>query len=367
MQTEFGVSEIVSEMCDLEMKRNLVVGLHLEGKTNIQIRRALPRLNLTRDFVYSTIKRYKETGSIKKRYGGGRTCTATGRENVERVRKRLAREPERSARQLAKDLNVSRPSVSVILKKKLKVKPFKKFTSQFLSDDHKKKRLERCRWILSMRRKGELPNLVFSDEKVFCVEQYANRQNDRVWLRGSRSENLDRLRLTRRQGAAQIMVWAAVTEHGRSPLVFLPMGKDEVKINQRIYREKVLKPGLLPWASKQFGESPWTFQQDSAPSHRATGTKNWLKNHVPHFIDRDHWPANSPDLNPLDYCVWGILQARVSAIKHTSLDALKQSLLREWKVLDQAVIRASCQAFERRLRLVVKAKGGHIPEGRSAE
>jgi len=24
----------------------------------------------------------------------------------------------------------------------------------------------------------------------------------------------------------------------------------------------------------------------------------------PAFIDKDHWPPNSPDLNPLDYGVW---------------------------------------------------------------
>ncbi|CAF4369764.1 unnamed protein product, partial [Didymodactylos carnosus] len=28
------------------------------------------------------------------------------------------------------------------------------------------------------------------------------------------------------------------------------------------------------------------------------------KNNMPNFIDRPHWPANSPDLNPLDYSIW---------------------------------------------------------------
>ena len=27
--------------------------------------------------------------------------------------------------------------------------------------------------------------------------------------------------------------------------------------------------------------------------------------HSPDFIDMDAWPPNSPDLNPLDYHVWG--------------------------------------------------------------
>jgi len=27
--------------------------------------------------------------------------------------------------------------------------------------------------------------------------------------------------------------------------------------------------------------------------------------HCPDFIDKDAWPPKSPDLNPLDYYVWG--------------------------------------------------------------
>jgi len=28
--------------------------------------------------------------------------------------------------------------------------------------------------------------------------------------------------------------------------------------------------------------------------------------HCPDFIDKGTWPPNSPDLNPLDYHVWGL-------------------------------------------------------------
>ena len=62
------------------------------------------------------------------------------------------------------------------------------------------------------------------------------------------------------------MVWAAVTPTGCSPLVFIEKG---VKINQQIYREKILNDALLPWVSKKFGRNHWTFQQDSAPPHKA--------------------------------------------------------------------------------------------------
>lgn len=71
------------------MKRNSVVALHLEGKTNIQIRRALPKMKLNAKFVHRTIKRFEATGSIKKRFGGGRRRTATTPAIVNKVRHRI--------------------------------------------------------------------------------------------------------------------------------------------------------------------------------------------------------------------------------------------------------------------------------------
>ena len=33
-------------------------------------------------------------------------------------------------------------------------------------------------------------------------------------------------------------------------------------------------------------------------------TQEWCTNNFPSFIQRDHWPTDSPDLNRLDYCLW---------------------------------------------------------------
>jgi len=49
------------------------------------------------------------------------------------------------------------------------------------------------------------------------------------------------------------------------------------------------------------------FQQDGAPAHTARATQNWLQINCPDFIDKDQWPPNSPNLNPLDYHVWGAM------------------------------------------------------------
>jgi len=50
------------------------------------------------------------------------------------------------------------------------------------------------------------------------------------------------------------------------------------------------------------------FQQGGAPAHTAKVTQQWLQwlaVHCPDFIDKDSWPPNSPDINPVDYHVMG--------------------------------------------------------------
>ena len=55
----------------------------------------------------------------------------------------------------------------------------------------------------------------------------------------------------------------------------------------------------------------WTLQQDGAPSHIANNTINYLKRENVSFIEPQMWSPNSPDLNAVDYSVWGALQQQV--------------------------------------------------------
>jgi len=50
---------------------------------------------------------------------------------------------------------------------------------------------------------------------------------------------------------------------------------------------------------------------NGAPSHTVKNTINYLKTENVSFIEPQMWPSNSPDLNPVDYAVWGALQQQV--------------------------------------------------------
>lgn len=139
--------------------------------------------------------------------------------------------------------------------------------------------------------------------------------------------NADHFWSIRRQGAAFVLVWAAITETGRSPFLFVPEG---VKINAQVYRELILEGCLKPSAESYFWNTPRVFQQRSASSRKARATQNWLVVDVPKFIGTLKRPSYSPLINPMDFSIWYILERKVCSTSQPTLESLKRHLQYEW-------------------------------------
>ena len=69
---------------------------------------------------------------------------------------------------------------------------------------------------------------------------------------------------------------------------------------------------------------------------------------------------NGPDLNPVDYKVWSVLQECVYRSRIRDLDHLKERLLEEWSLFDQRIIDKAVKQWRERLRACVRADSGHF-------
>jgi len=63
-----------------------------------------------------------------------------------------------------------------------------------------------------------------------------------------------------------------------------------------------------------------------------------LRRETPDFISPDLWPPNSPDLNPVDYAIWAVMQRRVHQTKIHTIDELNQRLIEVWCGLEQSTV-----------------------------
>ena len=89
-------------------------------------------------------------------------------------------------------------------------------------------------------------------------------------------------------------------------------------------------------------------------------TVTLLQREVTAFVAPNLWPPNSPDLNPVVYKVWGTMQDRVYRAKVRDIDDLKQRLIDMQDSLKQSVIDDAIAQWHSRLRVYVRAKGGHF-------
>lgn len=347
----------IEKVMDYKSQRNFIQSLHLKRCRPSEIFKIVKNYGIKRNMVYKTLKRIAELGSIENRPRSGRPRSVRTPLTIKIVRERVRRDPRRSMRNMAIDLGISHESVRNLVKSDLGLKSLKRTSAQHLSLEIRRKRLERCRALKRRHEDWNLENVLFSDEKIFTVEATTNRQNDRV-LCPSVSNIPENIRYVgRSQKPASVMVWAGVSANQRTNLVFVEKG---VKINSHTYRDLILEPVVKQCGHKLFQDQHWIFQQDGAPSHTANMIQEWCRREIPEFITKEEWPPSSPDLNPMDYAAWGILEDKACAKSHSNVDALKRSLLSAWSRIPQEHFRAAVTSFPRRLSACISARGGYF-------
>lgn len=337
--------------------RNIIVRAFQRGELQADICRRLKKDGVSHQFVSYTIKRWRETGLIADRPRCGGPRTARTPELIQKIRRKVRRNRRCSGRKLAKQFNMSLSTVQRVLKKDVGFKAYKRRKRHGLTVAQKRKRLDRCKELLRRFTDDSAKSIVFSDEKIFTTEEQFNVQNDRIYAASFHDIPEQMLAVQRFQAPSSIMVWAAVSTRGKFPLIFIKPG---LKVDKDYYRREILEKLLEPHGRRIFKNQPWTFQEDSAPSHSAKVNQAWCGTHLPDFIRSSEWPPSSPDLNVLDYAIWGVLEAKVNATSHKSLESLKRALRREWKKLPMAVIWSAVNSWRGRLRACVKARGGRF-------
>jgi inhibitor of nuclear factor kappa-B kinase subunit alpha len=312
------------------------------------------------------LKNIAVTGSSGRKPGSGVRRVARTNANIEAIEQLVLSQEDkpgthRTIREMARETGISKSSVHVVVHKDLKLKCLKKKRAQELTEANKLTRLVRSQQLLRQYPQHQVDFIWFTDEKLFTVSSPNNPQNDRLYVpvrMKKKQVAAARILRTRATFSKSVMVSVAVSSLGSTELIFIDPG---VKINGAYYRDVLLSQHLLPAIRQQSGDF-FIFQQDSAPAHRAYDTVEMLRRDTPAFIPPTLWPPNSPDLNPVDYKIWGVLQERVYRTRIRDVEHLKERLVEEWAHFEQSIIDGAVNQWRQRLRACVLAVGGHFEQ-----
>jgi transposase len=216
---------------------------------------------------------------------------------------------------------------------------------QILSPEHKQNRVAFCEQMLRPEQEPWLPKSCFSDECRIILG------DDKQWVWYRAGEGNPSANCETRKFPSSLMIFAVIGMGFRSKILFVIGSIDATK-----YRENIEELGFIELMDEIHGPLNWIFQQDGASCHTAQVTVDWLGECCDVLAD---WPANSPDLNPIEL-LWAILKRAVRAVNPQTIDVLKRVITEAWARISQRSIDHLCQSFQKRLELCRDRQGDSI-------
>lgn len=158
-------------------------------------------------------------------------------------------------------------------------------------------------------------------------------------------------------GGGSVMVWGCFTWLGVGGIEQVEGRMDSTQFLAILTRK------LLPTldASSLLPDFParndLIFQQDNDPKHTSRVSKKWFSDNSISLLD---WPAQSPDLNPIEN-LWSIVTRRIGRRETPpkSVAELWQVVRDEWSKIEVSACQNLICSMPRRIEAVIKAKGGH--------
>ena len=153
-------------------------------------------------------------------------------------------------------------------------------------------------------------------------------------------------------GGNNLMVWGCMGWNGVGKLIEV-LGKMDAEQYCQILEEGV--PASFEMLDLEEGER--IFQQDNDPKHTSKRAEKWFEDSG---IIVMAWPAQSPDLNPIEH-LWEHLKRVLKGYPEApkGVHELWDRVVAEWGEISAETCQKLIESMPRRVAAVIKAKGGH--------
>jgi len=317
------------------------------------------------------VKSFKTHGSVENKHRksnsrpshSGRPLSVRTPEKIKEVNDSVANDPKKSLQRRSLELGIKKTSLMRILTSDLKLRAYKIQFHQRLSNANAQDRIAACRWFVERCEQDAsfLERIWFSDEAHFFLNGHVNKKNCIFWGSSKPDEvfetNVHDLKVT---------AWMAISSQGTiGPFFFMDEDKNTVTVTSKRYLEVLSSfwKALGRKIGTEARKTQW-FQQDGAAPHTAQAVMEWIAAHFDEKVISRRttypWPSHSPDLNPLDYHVWGYLKDQMGGQRFASLQELRDTITAHAKNIPQVQCQAVVRNFLRRINMCISRDGKHV-------
>jgi transposase len=191
--------------------------------------------------------------------------------------------------------------------------------------------------------------VLFSDESTFT--QFQQGPNGMVWREPGEELNPNCIAVTVKHSPNK-MFWGCFTWNGLGPIVPI-----EGSVTGITYA-KIINDYVVPTLHEYFPNGNGIFQEDNAPPHRSKVAKAACEDAE---IIKLNWPAQSPDLNPIEN-IWAEMKMMVRrrTPPPPNVKVLERYVKDAWNDLPPEYYKKLINSMPRRIEAVIKANGNRI-------
>ncbi|CAB5366696.1 unnamed protein product [Rhizophagus irregularis] len=280
----------------------------------------------SRSSVQRVWKSYESEELSKKRTGRPKTLTESERKLLKRsvIRNKKTRRQTLSQIRLNYVNKTNKTASTQTIRKELAKENLHSRIPRFsplISESNKAKRLLWARahenWTVE-----DFKRVVWSDESTYT--QFRTSGFGRVWRESSEEFHEDCIASTVQKSFGQ-MFWGCFSWVGMGPLVPLT------------------------------GRITGAIHQDNAPVHTAKIARSFLTSSN---IELFPWPAQSPDMNPIEN-IWSYIEVKIRQrdSQPSSVSQLEQWVKEEWNAVPADYYRNLIKSMPRQIQAVIAAKG----------
>ena len=193
-------------------------------------------------------------------------------------------------------------------------------------------------------------HVVWSDEtKINCLGS-----DGRKWAWKKAGEGLSDRTVagTVKFGGGSLMMWGCMMWEGVGYGCKID-GRMDAELYTQILEDELQQS--LEYYGKEVADI--IFQQDNDPKHKSKKATQWFEDHQYNVMI---WPAQSPDLNPIEH-LWTHLKKKLAEYEQPPKGILElwERAEAEWNKIDKEVCQNLIESMPRRIEAVIGAKGGY--------